>query len=145
MTKQRHFKVAKLVRDKFPAAIDSEYGGKSTHWRMDGEAYIKALKDKLIEESLEVEAALNDADLKEEIADVLEVLFSLLKAKNFSLEEIEHIRQDKIIKRGGFSEQFYCSAVTISDKNTARLHYYLQNSEKYPEMLLESSVEGSDK
>lgn len=136
MTIQRHFKVAKLVRDKFPATIDSEDGGKSTHWRMDDNSYIKALKDKLIEESHEVATALNDLDLKEEIADVLEVLLSLLKAKDFSLEEIENIRQDKLLKRGGFSEQFYCSAVTVSDKNTARISYYLQNSEKYPEIML---------
>ena len=60
------------------------------------------LKLKLKEETLEV---LEDNNIEEEIADLLEVIYSILKYKNIEIEKIEKIRELKKIKNGGFDKK----------------------------------------
>ena len=56
----------------------------------------------MLEETNEV---LEDTNVKEELADLLEVIHSMLEYREISFEEVEKIRLEKKEKRGGFSER----------------------------------------
>ena len=43
----------------------------------------------------------------EELADIVEVIYSIVKSKNISLEDFEKIRIDKVEKRGGFDKRIF--------------------------------------
>ena len=43
----------------------------------------------------------------EELADIVEVIYSIVKLKNISLEDFEKIRIDKVEKRGGFDKRIF--------------------------------------
>lgn len=90
----------KLVRDRIPQIIRSS--GKDCETEVMGDdGYIIALKEKLVEE---VQEFIESGSI-EEIADVLEVLYSILAFKKVSLDEIEIIRQQKKTERGGFDQK----------------------------------------
>jgi predicted house-cleaning noncanonical NTP pyrophosphatase (MazG superfamily) len=55
--------------------------------------------EKVLEEAIEVSKTENDAELKEEIADLYEVLDTLIKNKNFSKSEILEIQKAKREKK----------------------------------------------
>lgn len=93
----------KLVRDKIPENINSMEGRKAT-WRiMSDEEYIKELNKKLLEEAHEFigENAI------EELANVMEVIQSIMRIKNISYEELKNVQQMKREKKGGFSNKIY--------------------------------------
>lgn len=93
----------KLVRDRIKEIIEK----KGEHERfkiLEGDEFVSALKDKLVEESLEVQAAKPD-ELLEELADVMEVIMTLAKEMGFSLEDIEMKRRIKAVLRGRFDKK----------------------------------------
>ncbi|WP_416198471.1 MAG: Phosphoribosyl-ATP pyrophosphohydrolase [Sporanaerobacter sp.] len=87
----------KLVRDNIPEIIEKD-GKKSVIEIMDENEFLEELNKKLIEET---EEYIEDENI-EEIADILEVIHGILKAKGTSFEEVEKIRLEKRHKRGGF-------------------------------------------
>jgi predicted house-cleaning noncanonical NTP pyrophosphatase (MazG superfamily) len=96
----------KLVRDKIPQIIESK-GKKFSSKILNDEDYIKYLKEKAYEELDEYCAAETYGDAVEELADLLEVLWTLAKHHGSSLEEVESVRIDKAEKRGGFNEKVF--------------------------------------
>ena len=93
----------KLVRDKIPTNIDSMEGRKA-NWRiMDNEEYIKELNKKLLEESHEF----IEENAIEELADIMEVIQSIMRAKNISWEEVKKIQEMKRQQKGGFYNKIY--------------------------------------
>ena len=99
----------KLVRDKIPNIIKAK--GETPVVRiLDEVEYKNELEKKLYEEYTEVLNA-SGADRIEELADMLEVMISLAKLENKSLEDILKIRQEKKNKRGGFEEKIYLEKV----------------------------------
>lgn len=96
----------KLVRDKIPDII--KFSGKQavTHVLTD-EEYLVELDRKLTEECAEYQA---DKSL-EEMADVLEVLYSIAVARGYSVEELERVRAEKAEKRGGFADKIFLEEV----------------------------------
>lgn len=96
----------KLVRDKIPEIIKAD--GKTCKTRtLSNEEYVEALETKLNEEIAEYQA---DKSL-EEMADVLEVLQAICLARGYSLEELEEVRANKSLERGGFSEKIFLEYV----------------------------------
>lgn len=93
-------KYNKLVRDKIPEIIKNKGEKAITHIANDSE-YWQKLKEKLKEEMEEF----NSDGNKEEIADILEVLYAILDFKGYSKKEIESIRSKKFKERGGFKEK----------------------------------------
>ena len=94
--------LGKLVRDKIPDIIKLD--GKCPIIRtLSEEDYLKELDKKLNEEVAEYQA---DKSL-EEMADVLEVLYAICKARGHSLDELEQVRKEKSDKRGAFKERIY--------------------------------------
>ena len=97
----------KLVRDKIPDIINSD-GNKKVIFRiMEKNEYLKELNKKLIEESNEF-IEKNDV---EELADVMEVIISIMKEKNITWEQVEKVRKEKKEKRGGFENKIFLESV----------------------------------
>ena len=96
----------KLVRDKIPQIIEEKGDFAETRELSDSE-YLIELNKKLKEEVVEY---LEDNNV-EELADIVEVIYGILNAKNISLDEFEKIRKDKIDKRGAFSKKIFLEKV----------------------------------
>ena len=94
----------KLVRDNIPDIIRAD--GKTPVTRiLDQEEYLNELDRKLQEEVAEYQA---DKSL-EELADILEVLSAICKARGYSSEDLLKVRDEKRRKRGGFEKRIYWS------------------------------------
>ncbi len=89
----------KLVRDNIPDIIESS-NKKCEIEIVDGEELIKLLNEKLQEE---VDEYIVSNDI-EELADIMEVIHSILHNKGVTIEELETIRLKKKEERGGFSK-----------------------------------------
>ncbi len=90
----------KLVRDYIPEIIIKDKSKPVTHIASDNE-FLKKLYNKLIEEFDEFKQEPNE----EELADILEVINSIIEYYHFSKEEIEEIRLKKKKERGGFDKK----------------------------------------
>jgi predicted house-cleaning noncanonical NTP pyrophosphatase (MazG superfamily) len=95
----------KLVRDKIPAIIEAR-GERVEIVRLSGDALISALRQKLVEESLEALDAKSGDDLVGELADVEEVISGLRHALRLTETQIESERVDKEKRRGGFRKGY---------------------------------------
>ncbi len=100
----------KLVRDKIPQIIRADNKQCTTRVLTDVE-YLCALKTKLTEEVAEF----LQSESIEELADVVEVVRALVRAKGQTLELLESVRQSKLDRRGGFEKKLFLEAV--SDDN----------------------------
>lgn len=96
----------KLVRDRIPEIIES--GGQTckTHTLSD-EEYLIALDAKLNEELREYQ----ESKSMEEIADLLEVIRSVVIARGSTMEEVEAMRISKAESRGGFEKRIFLESV----------------------------------
>ena len=93
----------KLVRDKIPANIDSMEGRKANWTVMEDEEYIEELNKKLLEEAHEF----IEENAVEELADIMEVIQSIMRAKNISYEELKKVQVFKREQKGGFNDRVY--------------------------------------
>ena len=66
-----------------------------------------ALKEKLVEEHEEYITEKNKDKSVGELADMVEVIFSLAKFKGCSKETLLNMVEEKKIKNGGFDKGFY--------------------------------------
>lgn len=97
----------KLIRDKIPDNINSKKGKKATYRVMDDEEYLRELNKKVLEEANEFVEA-NDV---EELADVIEVLESVMTAKGITWDEVKRVKQAKKEAKGGFAGKIYLESV----------------------------------
>ena len=97
----------KLVRDKIPQIIRSK-GQEPVIYIADAEEYCIRLRDKLREEVEEYLASDND---REELADILEVLYALAREGGTDHQQLEKLRAAKAEKRGGFADRiiWFCN------------------------------------
>ena len=101
----------KLVRDGIPTII--EEAGKRANWReLSDEEFREALKAKVLEEAGELLEA-SDASLLSELADLSEVIDAILRAYEFSREDLETLRQKKNEDRGGFARKIFLESVSV--------------------------------
>jgi predicted house-cleaning noncanonical NTP pyrophosphatase (MazG superfamily) len=102
----------KLVRDKIPQIIRSK-GQEPVIYTADTEEYCIRLRDKLREEVEEYLASDND---REELADILEVLYALARQAGTDQHELEKLRATKAEKRGGFADRiiWFCNQHTAA-------------------------------
>lgn len=103
----------KLVRDKIPSSISAK-GEAVKVIRLEGEALIAALRRKLVEEALEVLDSKTAEEMAEELADVREVVLSLMERLSISETEIETRRKKKAESRGGFKDALMLSKTTVA-------------------------------
>jgi len=93
-------KYDKLVRDKIPEIIKLKGDIPSVEILCD-EQYFHALNRKISEEVAEY---LEDYSVNE-LADIIEVIYAIVKYKGLSLHEFEQIRLKKCEERGGFDNR----------------------------------------
>lgn len=89
----------KLVRDQIPEIIKAD-GKICICETLSDKDYIYLLDQKLNEELAEYQ----ESKSLEELADLLEVVQAVVKARGWTLEELEQVRADKAAKRGGFEK-----------------------------------------
>jgi predicted house-cleaning noncanonical NTP pyrophosphatase (MazG superfamily) len=94
--------VSKLVRDRIPEIMRREGRGPAVE-RIGGSRLREALKEKLVEESIE----LRDSPGTEELVDVLEVVDALIEHYGLDRAALEAERARKRAERGGFREGWY--------------------------------------
>lgn len=99
----------KLVRDRIPEIIASD-GKTCVCETLSDEDYLRLLDAKLTEELSEYQ----ESRSLEELADLLEVLRAVAKARGWTWEELEQVRQDKAAERGGFEKKILLKEVRES-------------------------------
>ena len=103
-------KYNKLVRDLIPNII--QISGKTCVCSVLSDAdFITQLDAKLIEELAEYQ----ESKSIEELADLLEVIIAVAKARGSSIDEVETIRRAKAAKRGGFEKKILLTEVITND------------------------------
>lgn len=96
----------KLVRDKIPEIIEKS-GKTCTVETLTDEKYIVMLDAKLTEELAEYQ----ESKSLEELADLLEVMGAVVKARGYSWDELTKVRKKKHEERGGFEKKILLKQV----------------------------------
>ena len=96
----------KLVRDRIPEIIESD-GKLCTMEILPDDRYLQMLDVKLDEELAEDQ----ESTSLEELADLLEVMRAVVKARGWSWEQLEQARQEKTAQRGGFEKKIFLKEV----------------------------------
>lgn len=93
----------KLVRDHIPRKI--ELGGeRAITERAEGDLLIRWLRQKVVEESLELFSAADAEDILVEAADTLEAVLSLCHQYGISIDAVLKAADEKREERGGFTK-----------------------------------------
>ncbi|AFH62297.1 pyrophosphohydrolase domain-containing protein [Paenibacillus caseinilyticus] len=99
------------MRDKIPQII--EFSGKKCIVRVLGDIeYYSALKTKMQEELNEFLEATDQRERLEELADLLEVMYSFAPNKCIEWEETDRVRLKKSDERGAFSNKIMLCEVS---------------------------------
>ena len=96
----------KLVRDRIPEIIKAD-GKTCVCETLSDEEYIRLLDQKLNEELAEYQ----ESKSLEELADLLEVMQAVVRARGWTLDELEQVRADKAAERGGFVKKILLKEV----------------------------------
>ena len=97
----------KLVRDRIPEIIETD-GNICVTEVLPDDRYLQMLDAKLDEELAEYQ----ESKSLEELADLLEVMRAVVKARGWTWEQLEQVRQEKAAKRGGFEQKILLKEVT---------------------------------
>ncbi len=101
----------KLIRDKIPQIIEKN-NQKPIIKELNKEEFIEKLFDKLIEEANEIiEAQEDKKELKEEIADIYEVIDNIVELYELDKKEILSIQDKKRKERGSFKKKIFLKEV----------------------------------
>jgi predicted house-cleaning noncanonical NTP pyrophosphatase (MazG superfamily) len=132
MTQAHRFKVDKLIRDNLPQIMRAS-GIQVFERVMEKDEYLKRLKDKLLEEAKEVIASGSEKQMREELADLLEVMLALAKVYGMEFIDIQQAAEQKRADKGGFDNRIYNAFVEIEAGNPS-LGYYRARPDQYPEV-----------
>lgn len=106
------FNYNKLVRDKIVQNIQQK-GHNAMYSVLNDKKYLEELDKKLVEEVNEF----IDAHNEEEMADIMEVIETIIKQRGMSLEKIEEIKEKKREKSGSFNSKIFLISVEEKDKD----------------------------
>lgn len=136
MVHKRRFRMETLVRDKMPKRL-GKLGVYVEGHSLNPKDQIDHLKLKLQDEVDEVLNAVSPKEIKEEIADVLEVLYAIAKYYGLQIEHLEKKRLQKQAERGGFSKGLFVEYVEVEETDEPHpvIEYCLAQPDKYPEIM----------
>jgi len=103
---KKYIEYEKLVRDKIPEIIKAD-GGVPTTYVANEEEYKKSLLAKLVEEVTEFVEEPN----REEMSDILEVIYAVCELMHWDIDEIQQIRKKKTESRGSFHKRIILKSV----------------------------------
>ncbi|EKE16419.1 MAG: hypothetical protein ACD_11C00017G0009 [uncultured bacterium] len=92
----------KLVRDKIPEIVEGRTGEKVKMRIMEDEEYRKYLSKKIEEEAHELANAEGIEHITKELADVMELIDTILEINGLDLETVRKVQKAKAEIRGGF-------------------------------------------
>lgn len=104
----------KLVRDNIPEIIKKDNCIPYIRVLSD-EEYKVELEKKLYEEYQEVLGAKESSDRIEELADMLELIISLARLENKSIDDVLEVAKKKSAIRGGFDKKIFLEKVVSND------------------------------
>ena len=96
----------KLVRDRIPEIIEAS-GRTCVAVTLPDDAYIRALDAKLNEELAEYQQSKS----LEELADLLEVMGAVVKARGYTWDDLTRVRKEKRAARGAFDKRIFLQEV----------------------------------
>lgn len=96
----------KLVRDRIPEIIEAD-GKTCVTETLSDSRYLEMLDAKLAEELAEY----RESKSLEELADLLEVMRAVVQARDWTWEQLEQVRQEKAVQRGGFEKKILLKEV----------------------------------
>ena len=103
---KKHTVHNKLVRDRIPEIIASS-GKTCVTEVLPNDAYIQALDAKLNEELAEYQQSKS----LEELADLLEVMGAVVKARGYTWDDLTRVRKEKRAQRGAFEQRIFLKEV----------------------------------
>ena len=71
--------------------------------------------------------------MREELADLLEVMLALVKVYGMEIKDIQEATEQKRAEKGGFHNRIYNAFVEIEAGNPS-LEYYRARPDQYPEV-----------
>lgn len=96
----------KLVRDNIPDIIAARTGAAPETRIAENDAEFEAfLLKKIVEEATELRHSAENDNLEEEIADINELIDTLVQLRDKKKEEILAVQQEKRGKNGGFDKR----------------------------------------
>lgn len=100
----------KLIRDRIPEIIRADNAEPKIR-ELSEEEYLQALKDKIVEEAVELQEESDKDRIITEMTDVYEVLRSLAAAYDMTLEAVSVVADKKKSERGGFEKRLFLESV----------------------------------
>lgn len=130
----RYFEFKKLVRDEIVYHI-LKNGDLPKYKYLDEREFLDAVKCKIVEEALELQAAKKNDEILVEVSDIFELLDELMRMMKFEKKDIRQIQKERKQKNGGYRKRIYIENVCCI-KNSKWEKYYLKNKMKYPEIVM---------
>ena len=96
----------KLIRDRIPEIIEAD-GKTCITETLTDERYLEMLDVKLIEELTEYQ----ESKSLEELADLLEIMRAVVKARGWTWKQLEQVRKEKADQRGSFGKKILLKEV----------------------------------
>jgi predicted house-cleaning noncanonical NTP pyrophosphatase (MazG superfamily) len=96
----------KLVRDRVPAILLTG-GHNPVSKTLVGKELLAALRAKVDEELAEYDAALDDDQAADELADLLEVIMAIARQRGCDEARIGELRAAKTLERGAFGMGYF--------------------------------------
>jgi predicted house-cleaning noncanonical NTP pyrophosphatase (MazG superfamily) len=130
----RTFLQKKLWRDNAITMMEENHGSKVNWRQLDDQEFDQQIRIKLLEETEEVIAAQSRSKLIEELADLYEVIDSLININDITTGEILMEQTRKRNERGGFAGRKFVETVQHHIGSYGE-KYCLADPKKYPEII----------
>ena len=118
----RKFEVKKLIRDKIFKKMIDEKSTKIDFEILNNKNFLKQLKKKFYEELEEFDLS-DEAEVKNELADLQLILDYFLKNFKISKKELREISKNKNLKVGKFDKKIFLKTIELDDSNSW-IEYY---------------------
>lgn len=105
-TKSKVIIYNKLIRDRIPEICAAD-GYDAITRILNKKEFISELRKKILEEAKELNEGGGHDNLVEELADIQEIIDTILAEKNIKFSEFRKIQTKKRQKRGGFKKKLF--------------------------------------
>jgi len=134
----KKYQFNKLIRSKLPERMNLE-GVNIIGRHLSDEEFILELKNKLVEEAIEVRDTDSKDDLVKELADIMEVIESIISVHSITKEEVEKERIVKSEVNGHFLPANFVDYIEAPVNNQKLIEYLENRNRPYKYIYSESS------